>query len=1282
MGLWIKKNPSNWVEAEDVWVKKNSSTWVKAKQIWVKKTSTLWTMFWPQAGPYPEEEIYMFTSLDVFPSFGNVLPKLTANVYHFIFSGTLTLKYRWEYSNSESGPFLPVSGFSTYQTYQPGNPSSGSSNTLDFTPQLSDYVYGKTYFRFVIQATDSAATSTYDTFSVPIFMGGPYWHQGAAFSGIPSPNQTLTWNTGEGRIQGTSDNVGYMTTIYRTNDNGATKQYLYGTATEPDYSFSDNYEYDFPLTLSDVGYTYHASTYSIYGDASGPFEDAQKSLVISASKKVVGPPGPFSITSFVKGKKTGTLSNASRTLTLNYSVSTDADFYQFKIERSINGTTWFNFADYFSLITATDPTTSITVTDSNTQNFVFYRANMRALNASQINTQSTNINVDATGQPPGAPTITSASVSFGTVQLFYTETTNFGSGTGIYAHDFAYKLSTDASFSSWIYSPTSGGQLDISGLTPGFTYNFKIRSYNDDNVVGPESNIVTVTIPVQPGSLSNIDAKTWSNGSLTVGFTTGNNTTGVYYFATNGPYVGSSQFVRTISGLFTNLSSNTSYVRDVINFPTTDDQYDVIFYAQNATVFGDNVGTESQVATGIFPNGSDKPLASVPTFSNITGSSFTANYALFNTSSAIIDIRSGGSSISGYPQTLSQSAGKNGTLFTHTPSATLPDSTNYTFFVTPYYQSSVAPLMLDFGVQKSANVSTRYRFAFGKTLYVSSNGYIGLDSGSIGSTVMGAGKNIAILARDLQQWYLAEYSDTNFYYLYFRSYLYGETNSSVNAVDYQIKFYNNPSINYCDVYMVRVGSNVTLPSIQRGFYGSGNSEYAGTDGASFFIGTGSTNRIYFGESPMQTTGVPWTPINDNIWDVIQTWPYPNTLDDSFTSVVTAPNQQAVILTPPTISSVTAGNTGGPVSVNFFGGSGPAYQIYWTTASSLSTTVQYTPDGSGVSSPVTDLTGPSSAGITYYMYIRSVASTGETSVGPSTVASSWSAGFPFTMTTPPVIPTITMASNTGVTTTAGTINWTSTNQASFSSTGTFSATGTTGTSISKTGLTAGTNYTGTVTVTSSTGHTASANYSITTSAAVIPTITMGANSLVTATSGRINWTSTNQQSFSSNGTFSGSGTTATFVAAAGLSPSTTYTGTVIVTSSTGNTASANYSFTTSAAPVASVTSMRGSTGGRTGTSTWNNPKATITYNFANTTSSTVRIQRSIDNITWESGIQESYSGNSATQSTNQPVGTTAASGNYYYRGQVMALNGVTLGSPITSASFRNTVTPINNRAIYP
>jgi hypothetical protein len=81
----------------------------------------------------------------------------------------------------------------------------------------------------------------------------------------------------------------------------------------------------------------------------------------------------------------------------------------------------------------------------------------------------------------------------------------------------------------------------------------------------------------------------------------------------------------------------------------------------------------------------------------------------------------------------------------------------------------------------------------------------------------------------------------------------------------------------------------------------------------------------------------------------------------------------------------------------------------------------------------------------------------------------------------IIPTINMSANTNVTSSSGTINWTSTNQSSYSSNNSFFGTGTTDTSISKTGLLPSTNYTGTVTVTSSTGDTAFANYSLTTTA---------------------------------------------------------------------------------------------------------------------------------------------------------------------------------------------------------
>jgi hypothetical protein len=296
------------------------------------------------------------------------------------------------------------------------------------------------------------------------------------------------------------------------------------------------------------------------------------------------------------------------------------------------------------------------------------------------------------------------------------------------------------------------------------------------------------------------------------------------------------------------------------------------------------------------------------------------------------------------------------------------------------------------GYTTSGTVTTTYSFSFGNTLYVGSNGYIGLDNGGSVAGTAGNGRNINIWNEDLVQYRLQEYSDSSNYHLYFRAYRYQSplVRSAINALDYQIKFYTGQP--YCDVYLVRKGSSVPTYIDNPGYYSNGLNGGTGIVGP-FAWTAGSVLRVYFNGTLASTSAASWTSISDTLWKDITT----SDIDDSFTSVVTSANQQAPILTAPTITSVSSGLEGAPVSAFFTGGSGPAYQIYWTTASSLSTTVQYTPDGSGSSSPVTDSTGPSSAGSTYYMYVRSVASTGETSVGPSTVASSWSAGFPFTVT---------------------------------------------------------------------------------------------------------------------------------------------------------------------------------------------------------------------------------------------------------------------------------------------
>lgn len=199
-----------------------------------------------------------------------------------------------------------------------------------------------------------------------------------------------------------------------------------------------------------------------------------------------------------------------------------------------------------------------------------------------------------------------------------------------------------------------------------------------------------------------------------------------------------------------------------------------------------------------------------------------------------------------------------------------------------------------------------------------------------------------------------------------------------------------------------------------------------------------------------------------------------------------------VLTAPTIYNVTAGNSSGqPVTVYFTGGSGPYYQIWWQSSASTPSS-SFTPDAYGASSPLTDSSGPSSAG-TWYAFVRSVAVNDGSTTGGATVPSStfsdWSAGYQFTVTQAPITPTITMNANTNITTSGATINWSSSNQSYAYVDSTYVGNVN---SYTFSGLSSSTTYSGTVTVYSSTGNSASANYSFTTSAPapVTPTITSG------------------------------------------------------------------------------------------------------------------------------------------------------------------------------------------------
>jgi hypothetical protein len=285
----------------------------------------------------------------------------------------------------------------------------------------------------------------------------------------------------------------------------------------------------------------------------------------------------------------------------------------------------------------------------------------------------------------------------------------------------------------------------------------------------------------------------------------------------------------------------------------------------------------------------------------------------------------------------------------------------------------------------SQSTSTPYAFTFGNTLHVGTNGYISLDlnfpnsTDAISST---NGRVIGILPGDLQQssptsiWY---WSDTNQFIIRYEGYSFGD---SSNLRQYEIVFDKNQ--NYATVYIIAT----TL--------GSGGVQAFVKDGValtSYSAGltTGNIRRVYFdGQTAPATISGPYVTKSKGIMKQV-TGLTSGSTDIGYTSIATSINQ-SVSLTAPTsttIGSITRvnDNTIG-ASINSSGGSGPYYQMDWTTTSTAAVSAAY--DAASDTSTVYEEFSPS-AGSTYYFYIRSsIDNLGNTTIGGNSSAGTYSA----------------------------------------------------------------------------------------------------------------------------------------------------------------------------------------------------------------------------------------------------------------------------------------------------
>ncbi len=372
-------------------------------------------------------------------------------------------------------------------------------------------------------------------------------------------------------------------------------------------------------------------------------------------------------------------------------------------------------------------------------------------------------------------------------------------------------------------------------------------------------------------------------------------------------------------------------------------------------------------------------------------------------------------------------------------------TSNYTFYTN--FQAT--------GSQRRLNLPSA--FTPDTTIYVSTNGYINWSGGDpAGSTsIPTSGITVAPLAGDLRQGAVSAsgsistgglwvFSDaTNYYVTWWGNYYL----DAAQVARYQVKFYWNQS--YADIIIINNSLTTIIPSTTA--VQNNANEYQNWSGstaqASTQLSTASMNRISTQDG-----------VDDNRTAIVASLP-----------VVAPVNTVAPSATPSSL--VANGSNSVSSTVGSWNNTPTSYSYQWRYLDQGTT---YLPISGATSSTYT----PPSNYVSLYgsslrCYVTATNSAGSTIANSNTVT-----------VNAQIIPTVTIAANSGVTQTAGAINWTSTNQASYSVDGTFAASGNPDAStrsVSKTGLTAGTTYTGTITVTSSTGNTATANYSLTTSA---------------------------------------------------------------------------------------------------------------------------------------------------------------------------------------------------------
>jgi hypothetical protein len=495
--------------------------------------------------------------------------------------------------------------------------------------------------------------------------------------------------------------------------------------------------------------------------------------------------------------------------------------------------------------------------------------------------------------------------------------------------------------------------------------------------------------------------------------------------------------------------------------------------------------------------------------------------------------------------------------------------------------------------------SLTYTFSFGNTVHVGTNGYISLDTGqgtvNIASTT---GRVLGILPADLVMNSVRWAADSSKFYVFWR----GRRISGTNfEIEYEVHFTDGQ-----DYALIKLVAFPSSTYSSTAYYVNGSRSGRSTVTTTRTVG--AEYRVYFGTTAaFSTSFTEYGTSTHPVW-LASGSVTAGSLDDGYYSIVAS--QGASASAPTSVTSSSIGTTSATVSWSAPSDRGmSAIQSYDYSINGGSS---WTSTGLTTSATITGLSSSTS----YTVLVRAnnyfFTGTNYGSVTFSTLVGG---------------PTITSLTASAPTTSSQqfvllTVNWTSTNQASYflnvfqagvanyidyGTTETSSSTSDSGASFL---VISGASVSISLTVyngPSQTGDSATSTITYTPPVVAIPTVSNVTASSVTASSATISWSSTNQDTYSITGLPSSyTGFVETSRAVSGLSAGTTYTATVTVTSVSGHTASANVTFTTTALPnISSITLTPGGSSLPRMTATWSATNtASVYFAFYRSSSSTL------------------------------------------------------------------------------